>query len=78
MMRSEATEPWLDQLAKQHQLDRADALTFALTHVMKQTVKKMGEASDLAHAIAFLCSPKADFINGANIRIDGGASPATN
>jgi hypothetical protein len=27
---------------------------------------------------AFVCSPLADFMNGANVRSDGGRSPAIN
>jgi len=30
---------------------------------------------ELADLITFLASPRAGFINGANIRVDGGAMP---
>lgn len=34
----------------------------------------LGESSDVAYLVAFLCSDKARFINGENIVIDGGYS----
>ncbi len=35
---------------------------------------RMGTAEDIAGVIAFLCSPKASFITGQNIIVDGGIS----
>ena len=32
----------------------------------------------LANLVAFVSSPLADYINGANLRIDGGKSPSVN
>ena len=37
-------------------------------------LKRMATAEDSAHAIEFLCSPRASFITGQNIIIDGGLS----
>ncbi len=34
----------------------------------------LGEPEDLAPAVAFLCSARADWITGVNLRIDGGMS----
>lgn len=34
---------------------------------------RIARRDEVADLIAFLCSPRADFINGQNIRIDGGA-----
>ena len=35
-------------------------------------VGRIGEAEEVAELVAFLCSPRARFITGADIRIDGG------
>jgi len=39
---------------------------------------KLGRPEDVGHLVAFLASPLADFINGANFRIDGGQTPSIN
>ncbi len=41
-------------------------------------VGKIGSPVDVANAVAFLSSPLADFITGANLRVDGGMMPTTN
>jgi A-factor type gamma-butyrolactone 1'-reductase (1S-forming) len=37
-------------------------------------MKRLGEASEVANAIAWLCSSEASFINGAVLPIDGGSA----
>lgn len=37
-------------------------------------LNRMGTSDDIANAVAFLCSPKASFITGQNIVVDGGLS----
>lgn len=39
---------------------------------------KLGVPADIANAVAYLASPLADFITGANLRVDGGMLPTTN
>ena len=41
-------------------------------------VGKIGSPVDIANAVAFLSSPLANFITGANLRVDGGMMPTTN
>lgn len=35
---------------------------------------RIGTVEDVGHLVAFLCSPHADYVNGADLRIDGGAA----
>ena len=39
---------------------------------------KIGSPADVANMVAYLSSPLADFITGANFRVDGGMMPTTN
>jgi 3-oxoacyl-[acyl-carrier protein] reductase len=41
-------------------------------------VGRIGYVEEIADTVAFLSSPRAAFINGANIRVDGGSVPTTN
>lgn len=41
-------------------------------------IGKIGAPEDVANMIAYLSSPLADFITGANFRVDGGMMPTTN
>ena len=38
-------------------------------------LKRPGQPEEVGDLIAFLSSPRAAFIHGANITIDGGANP---
>jgi NAD(P)-dependent dehydrogenase (short-subunit alcohol dehydrogenase family) len=42
------------------------------------SVARIGRADDIANAVAFLASPLADYIDGANLRVDGGYVAAIN
>ena len=37
-------------------------------------MERLGEPNEVARAIAFLCSPAASFITGAQLEISGGTS----
>ena len=45
------------------------------TDVRPNPLGRVGRVEELADLIAFLASPRSGFINGANIRVDGGATP---
>ena len=39
---------------------------------------RIGSPTDIANMVAFVSSPLADFITGANLRVDGGMMPTSN
>ena len=39
-----------------------------------QTVNRIGQVEDVAFAVTYLASPRADFVNGVNMHIDGGGT----
>lgn len=41
-------------------------------HDYPNPVGRIGRCEDIGNLVAFLCSPQAAFINGQNIRVDGG------
>jgi len=45
------------------------------TEVRPNPLGRVARVEELADLITFLASPRAGFINGANIRVDGGATP---
>lgn len=50
-----------------------ELLAYASEEVKNSIVaKRLGAPQDVAHLVAFLCSDKADFINGKTIGVDGG------
>ncbi|OBG94518.1 3-oxoacyl-ACP reductase [Mycobacterium sp. E136] len=54
-----------------------DDIDKAAEYVLKgtgQTVHRIGQISDVAYAVAVLASPNADFLNGINLHLDGGAT----
>lgn len=80
VIRTSASDEWLRGVAAAQGFgdDIDKAIEWVLSNTVKQTVNRMGTPADVANVIAFLSSPNADFINGANIRVDGGAAPSVN
>jgi 3-oxoacyl-[acyl-carrier protein] reductase len=69
-------EPWFRKLANQLGSDDPQVgQEFALQNVLQQTVARIGQPNDIAIAVCFIASPLSDFMTGATIRIDGGATP---
>jgi NAD(P)-dependent dehydrogenase (short-subunit alcohol dehydrogenase family) len=50
----------------------------AVTEVVPTYVGRVGRVEDVANAVTFLASPLADFIDGSNLRVDGGYVTAIN
>jgi 3-oxoacyl-[acyl-carrier protein] reductase len=50
----------------------------AVESQMKESIpmKRFGTPEEIANMIAFLASPAASYVNGANIAVDGGRTPA--
>jgi len=54
-----------------------DDIQTAADYILKgtgQTVVRIGQPEDVAHAVAYLASPLADFVNGVNMHVDGGGT----
>ena len=45
---------------------------------MKNPTGRMARTEEVAAAVAFLVSESAGYINGANLRVDGGATDTVN
>jgi NAD(P)-dependent dehydrogenase (short-subunit alcohol dehydrogenase family) len=46
--------------------------------LLPNPVGRLGRVEEVAHLITFIASPLAGYINGANLRIDGGTVPTIN
>ena len=73
-------EEWLADVAHKAGLarDPRQGEAFVLANMVDLTVNRLGLPEDLAAAITFLASPRADYINGTTLRVDGGASSEVN
>ena len=61
---------WADGNAAWPEVERG-----VLSHIVQVPAGHVGHADDIAHAVAFLCSPLAGYITGIDLRIDGGVMP---
>ena len=77
MIRTEGLTRFLTEFALKR--GWGDDLAKAEDYIRKgggQTVNRTGEVDDIAFAVAMVASPRSDFMNGANLHLDGGISPA--
>ena len=79
--RTEAFEAWLDVLAAEHgwpdDYDAREPLFMDLGY-FPVSARRLGRPEDVGALVAFLSSPMADFITGANYRVDGGQNLGVN
>ncbi len=45
---------------------------------LRNPTGRLGCVEDVAYLVAFVASPLAGYINGANLRVDGGLVPSIN
>lgn len=58
--------------------DWAEIERRAVKEVVPTLVGRIWRVEEVANAVVFLASPLADFIDGANLRVDGGYGTAVN
>jgi 3-oxoacyl-[acyl-carrier protein] reductase len=58
--------------------DLAALEEFAVKNMVRCPCERLGRPEDIAAAVTFLASPLAGYINGANLRVDGGTIPTVN
>jgi 3-oxoacyl-[acyl-carrier protein] reductase len=59
-------EGWGDDLEKSE--------AWVLANGSKQLVARIGRVEDIADLVTFVASPRADYINGTNLHVNGGAA----
>ncbi|MFA0963790.1 SDR family NAD(P)-dependent oxidoreductase [Roseivirga sp. BDSF3-8] len=68
------TDAMMEQLAEERNSSVEEAVNWFLENKRPHIeVKRRGKPEEVAAMVAFLCSEHASYINGTNIRIDGGS-----
>ena len=70
--------PMTDKMMEKRAAEKGTSFDEAIDSFLKEerpgmTLKRRGTAEEVASAIVFLCSERASFINGADIRVDSGS-----
>jgi 3-oxoacyl-[acyl-carrier protein] reductase len=63
----------VERVMRERSISRDDALTFLLS---SHGTKRVGRPDEIGQFVAYLASPRADFLQGAIVDIDGGANRA--
>jgi 3-oxoacyl-[acyl-carrier protein] reductase len=73
-----AVERWLDILRKQNDWpdDLAENERVYTSEFLAQPIPRLGRPAEIAAAVVFLCSQRAEYITGASLRVDGGTAKA--
>lgn len=75
-----ASEGWLASVARQEGWgeDRATIERHFTRERIPLSVSRLGRPADIGNMVAFLASPLADYVSGANFRVDGGQCRSVN
>jgi len=75
-----ASEAWLISVARQERWgeDRATIEQHFTREKIPLCVSRLGRPADIGNMVAFLASPLAEYISGANFRVDGGQCRSVN
>lgn len=70
--------PMTDAMMEKRAKERGSSFDEAVASFLKEErptleLKRRGRPEEVAASVAFLCSAHASFINGANLRVDGGS-----
>ncbi|KQN21932.1 MULTISPECIES: SDR family NAD(P)-dependent oxidoreductase [unclassified Sphingomonas] len=70
--------PMTDKMMRKRAEERGQSFDAAIDSFLEEerpgmVLKRRGKAEEVAAAVAFLCSERASFINGAGIRVDSGS-----
>jgi 3-oxoacyl-[acyl-carrier protein] reductase len=63
----------IERVMRDRSISREDALTFLLS---SHGTKRVGRPDEIGQFVAYLASPRADFLQGAIVDVDGGANRA--
>lgn len=72
IMKTGATEEWIAVAAKERGCTPEEFERYCATDMWPQAIGRLGTAQDIADMVLFLASPRADYVTGMIVRVDGG------